>query len=423
MIYNNRVIFRVILMVSAFVIKGGMLIDGTGKEPVQNSAVVISGDRIFSVGRSNEIEYPKGESPKVIDASGSIVMPGLIDAHTHVSFAPYGDVADLSKGSAEQLTLWGVKNARSYLYAGFTTIRDVATRGDVAICLRDAINSDMIEGPRIVTARKFIFPTGGGVEYTSHTHPPELAYSRRADGPDAVITAVREDVRAGADLIKMEATGACDSLTCFSDRQTYSFEEMKAATTEAHRLGRRVAFHAEGAEGAKTAIKAGADTIEHGFFLDKEALNLIKERGLTLEPTIGMIGTRLEKEWSSVLPKSQVEGSRRAFEACRETLRSAREIGVKVALGSDSGAFHYPHGTSARELEYMVDFGFSEMECIVSGTKIAAEASGLGNLGTLEQGKIADVLIIKGNPLQDIKVLQNTDAISVMKDGKPVKGF
>lgn len=414
-------------MSPTYVIRGGTLIDGTGKQPVMNGAVVIRDSKIVSAGRSNEVEHPG--DVRTIDVSGRTIMPGLIDAHCHVSVPPYADVREAMLGTIESLTVQAVRNVKKYLWSGFTSIRDCGCFGNISLVLRDAIDAGQIEGPRMKVARRFLCPTGGGADYLAGEG--EHTLSMRADGPEGVLEAVRADIAAGVDFIKMEGSGSSDSpiTTRESSKpsyiQTYSPEEMVAGVAEAHRRGKRVAFHAEGGEGLRAAIKAGADSIEHGFFLDKEAVNLMRERKVFLVPTIGLLATRMEDEWRSIIPRWILQPSEVAFEGMKESLPLAREAGVKIALGSDCGSMHYPHATGARELEWLVTFaGLTPMEAIQSATSVASQAIGTADMvGTLEMGKLADLLVVRGDPLQNPRVLQDPDSISVIKNGEFVKGW
>jgi imidazolonepropionase-like amidohydrolase len=404
------------------VIRAGALIDGTGAAPVRNAVIVVQGERITAVGAS--VPIPKGAM--VIDLSGETVLPGFIDAHVHLVGRTIGDGDWQHSRLTElpsELVLLGAAHAQQTLEAGFTTVRNVgaAMFGDLA--LRNAINAGWVPGPRIVGAGISFGIRGGHCDATDglvpgiygHQEGPEEGV---ADGLDGVRSAVRYMVKYGADVIKICATGGVLSPTDSAGLQQYSEEEMRAIVETATQLQRRVAAHAHGTAGIKAAVRAGVTSIEHGSILDEEAVRLMKQHGTWLVPTLlaGYTGESLalaKKLPPAIAAKALAIAPRR-----RSSFKLALDAGVKIALGTDAGVMR--HGTNAREFELMVKYGMTPMQAIQAGTLSGATL--LGNeadVGSLETGKLADLVAVKGDPLQDITTLQHVDF--VMKGGTVFK--
>lgn len=406
--------------VVAFV--GGRLIDGTGRTPIEKSAVLIEGPKIVGVGKRGSIQIPP--DAKVIDVSGKTVMPGLIDCHVHL--------AGISTDEKINMQLWNLKtppalkllhavvNAQKALDSGITTLRNMA-RDENEVSLRDAFDQGVMVGPRIVT-------TAGGVGMTaSHGDmftPPIIP--RRpgdtADGPDECRKAVRERVRWGADFIKISTTGGVMSEGDESWWRNYSLSEIEAITDEAHALGRKVAAHAQGTEGIKNAIRGGIDTIEHGCYLDGEAIQMMVDRGTILVPTLAIVYEIVTRGEELGIPEYGMRKAKLVFEAHVESVKNAYKGGVRIATGTDTSGRVVRFGNHAVELELLCKCGMSPMEAIVAATKTASEALGRQDkYGTLETGKLADMLVVDGNPLKDVRVLQDKDRVGmVMKNGEVV---
>jgi imidazolonepropionase-like amidohydrolase len=409
------------------VIKGGKLIDGTGKEPLNDSVIVVEDKKITQVGRVGEVSMPAGAD--VISADGCVVMPGLIDCHGHIDhqFTPLAssgfgflDMSDIDRAVRV------CANAKALLEAGITTFRDVGSHSAIDIALRDAIKDGVVVGPRIVACGRGLTITGGHVDserniryltFRNILNNTHVASCRVTDGVDDVIKAVREEVKLGADFIKFWGTGGVLEATVRYGAREYSDEEIYALVQEASRAKIPVAVHAMVPEAIKVCIEAGVRSIEHGIFSDEECVKAMKEKGVFLVPTLvayEMLATHTE------LPVATVEVAKKAVVAHEATIRAAKKAGVKIAMGTDSGSpFNYHAKCQPRELELMARRGLTEMECIVASTKTAAECCGIGDTtGTLESGKMADLIIVEGNPLQEIKVFQDKSRIkTVMKEG------
>ncbi len=401
------------------VLRAARLVDGTGRAPVPDAVVVITDDRITAVGPASGVRVPAGA--RVIDLGDVTLLPGFIDAHTHLIGRVLGDpegetsaVKDYSSFGA----ILGVVHARRTLLAGFTGVRNVGAHGEFDdVALRKAIGDGWVEGPRMETAGHAIGITGGHCDENAY-RPGLLDGSIRegiADGPEQVRAAVRYQVKYGADVIKTCATGGVLSEGDAVGATQYTFEEMKAAVDEARKLERKVAAHAHGAEGIKIATRAGVASVEHGSFLDEEGARLMAERGTYLVPTL-MAGEQVERlAKSGVLKGLRAEKALAAAAAMRHGIRLAVAHRVPIALGTDAGVI--PHGTNAHEFTLMVEWGgMTPMDAIVAGTLNAAKLLGWEkNLGTLEAGKLADVVAVAGDPLRDIRSMER--AVFVMKDG------
>jgi len=403
-------------------IRAGTLIDGTGAAPVKNAVIVMQGDRITAVGTN--VPVPAGAT--VIDLSGETVLPGFIDAHVHLVGRTIGDGdwqhSRLTEMPSE-LALLGAAHAQQTLDAGFTTVRVVgsANFGDVA--LRNAINAGWIQGPRIVAAGISFGIRGGHCDETNGLQPDALGHEGGievgvANGIDEVRNAVRYMVKYGADVIKICATGGVLSLTDSVGVQQYSEEEMRAIVETATQLDRRVAAHAHGTAGIKAAVRAGVTSIEHGSILDAEAVALMKQHGTWLVPTL-LAGFTVE--WLATAGRLPPPIAAKALAIAprqHTSFKMALDGGVKIALGTDAGVMR--HGTNAREFELMVRYGMTPMQSIVAGTSNGATLLGLErDIGAVAVGKRADVVAVRGDPLQDITVLQHVDF--VMKDGRVFK--
>ncbi len=398
-----------------FFIKASTLIDGRGGR-VDDAVIRVDGDRIGAVGSSDSLEIPAGA--RVIDLGTATLLPGFIDMHVHLNGkATEHGYRALSRGT-HRAAITGVVMARRTLLAGFTTVRSVGAPAFTDVALRNAINEGDVPGPRLKVSGPALGVTGGHCDL--NLLPPEFEFTASgvADGPWEVRARVRENIKYGADLIKFCATGGVLSKGTKVGIQQYTFEEMKNLIDEAHMRGLRVAAHAHGTEGIKTAIRAGADTVEHASFLDEEAIRLALEHGTFLSMDIYNTEYILtEGEAAGILQESldkeRVVGSRQ-----RESFSRAVEAGVKVVFGSDAGV--YPHGQNGRQFSRMVRFGMSPMQAITAGTGLAAEALGWDEVGVLEAGRFADIVAVPGNPIEDISALERPSFI--MKGGVVYSG-
>jgi len=398
-------------------VKAGLLIDGTGAPPKKNQVVVVENGKIVSVGT----EVPKGAT--IIDLGDRTLLPGFIDCHVHLAGRVIGEGENWDDAAVRDLpqedALRGARNAKATVEAGFTTVRNVGASDFSDIALRNMIREGVVPGPRIVAAANAIGITGGHCD-TNGYRPGILERDPEhgiADGDAEIVKAVRYQVKHGADVIKTCATGGVLSEGDAVGVQQYSDEELVVLVTEAHLTGRKVAAHAHGAEGIKAALRAGVDSIEHGSMTDDEAIALFKSHGAFLVPTL-MAQDSVEKlAQSGVLKGQRAEKALFIAPLARENIKRAIAAGVKIALGTDSGVF--PHGKNAHEFELMVGLGMKPMDAILAGTKNAAELLGLEKtLGTVEAGKIADLVAVDGNPLDGVKTL--TAPAFVMHEGKVV---
>jgi imidazolonepropionase-like amidohydrolase len=382
------------------------LFDGTGAPPHTGADVLIEGSRIEGIGRI----HAGREGAEVIDLGGRWLMPGLIDCHVHTAFT--GDPLDAERAPTiptPELAWTAADNARRTLEAGITTIRDLGSRDNVAVLMRDAIAAGRLPGPRKRAVGSIICITGG------HGWP----MGRQADGPDDVRKAVREQLRAGADAIKFTATGGVMTPRVDPRSPSFTEEELRAGIEEAHKAFFRAAAHAQGTAGIKNAVRAGIDSIEHGIFLDDEVIEEMKQRGTVLVPTLVAPENISRHGLAAGIPPYMVEKSDRVREAHRESFRKAVRAGVRIAMGTDAGTPFNRHGANADEIVLMVESGMSPHDALVATTRSAADLLDLLDVtGTVEPGKQADLLILDGDPLADIRVLTDRTRIAgILKGG------
>lgn len=408
-----------------FAITGGTLIDGTGKDPLTNAVVLVEGQRIVNVGGADRVKIPAGFER--IDASGLTVMPGLIDAHIHISGLISGNPLDWVVESGFTQILRAVRQVGSVLDAGVTTVRSAGSRYDVY--LKRAIEAGTIVGPTIVAAGLGISRTGGHPDLRQdllYVIPEELIRENHprcmiCNGVEEIRKGVRKLINHGVDHIKvwLSGGGAWEKDRCGDVH--FTKQEMETLVNEARMLRFRVMAHVENLRATKLAIESGVDTIEHADdwegkpALDEEACSSIVEKNIILVPTVGCGMRSVEQSGAVTLPKNILDGYKLAI-----------EMGVKFAAGSDT-VFEIaaPYGKySVEEIEKMVRvLGFSPMDAIVAATKMGAEASGIADkVGTIEKGKLADILLVEGNPLEDVGILVERDNIkSIIKGGKVVR--
>jgi imidazolonepropionase-like amidohydrolase len=396
---------------SVTVIHAGKLFDSESGRLLDHPVVVVVGNHIEQVGTGN---VPARPNARVLDLGDATLLPGLIDVHTHLTIdAGSGGYESLGV-SVPRAALTGAKNARITLLAGFTTVRNVGADGYSDVALRDAISGGDIVGPRMQVSGPPLGITGGHCD--SNLLAPEFHYAAEgvADGVEAVLHRVREEIKYGADVIKFCASGGVFSKGDNPLLEQYSPAEMQALITESHRLGRKVATHAHSAIAIKDAVRAGVDSIEHGIFLDEEGIALMKQHGTFLVPTSYPLFW-FEKNASTMhLPSWVMEKAAIIIPAAKKNMAVAFRSGVRVALGTDAGV--YPHGQNGGEFWSMVELGLSPVQALQAGTKDAAELMGWSDrVGVIRKDMLADLVAVKGNPVSDVRLLQHVQF--VMKDG------
>jgi imidazolonepropionase-like amidohydrolase len=405
-------------------LRAARLIDGTGAAAINNAIVIVTNNKITAVGDANSVRIPAGV--KVVNLGDVTLLPGFIDAHTHligrVLGDPDGDMAPVRDYESFGAIL-GVMHARDTLMAGFTSVRNVGASGKFDdMALRKAINEGWTIGPRMETAGHAIGITGGHCDENGFK-PGVLQLGPIdgvANGPEEIRAAVRYQIKYGADVIKTCATGGVLSEGDAVGATQYSFEELKALVEEANKLERKVAAHAHGAEGIKLAVRAGVSSIEHGSFLDEDGAQLMVERGTFLVPTLSAAEAVERAAKTGVLKGLRAEKALAAAAAVRRSIKLAVAHKILIALGTDAGVI--PHGTNAREFFLMCDWGgMSPMESIIAGTMNGAKLLGWDkNLGSLTPGKWADIVAVSGDPLKDIHNMEKV--VFVMKNGVIYKG-
>jgi imidazolonepropionase-like amidohydrolase len=393
------------------VIQCGKLIDVRAGTVIDNATIVIAGDTITAAGAN----VPAPRTGNVINLSKGYCLPGLMDAHDHITGDPKNSGYQSLGISIPRQTLIGVKNARTTLQAGFTTIRNVGAGGYTDVALRDAINAGDVEGPRLFVSGHAFGITGGHCD--NNLFPPEFRPTPMgvADGPWAARAKVRENVKYGADLIKICASGGVLSKGDSVGGPQYSLEEMKAVVEEAHRHDRKVAAHAHGTLSIKEAILAGVDSVEHCSFIDDEGIRLAKEKGTYLVFDIYNDDYILAEGIKNGLLPENIEKEKMVGRTQRENFRKAYLAGTKLAFGTDGGV--YPHGDNWKQFPHMVEWGMKPIEAIRAATLVNAELIGVGaKAGVIETGRWADIIAVDGNPLEDISRMK--DVRFVMKAGK-----
>ena len=397
-------------------VRAGRLIDGRGGAPVANAVILVEGERITAVGPN--LAIPAGVP--VVDLSGSTVLPGFIDAHTHVTSQPTNYMEDLFRRSPIDVAVTSHVYARRTLEAGFTTVRDVGATELVDRALRDAINRGDVPGPRMQVATLTVGSTGGHGDVTGFS--PYITFGQFkgiADGVDEIRKLVRFEVKNGADVIKVVAGAGVLSEEESVGAPQYSQEELNAVVQEAATWHRKVAAHAHGAEAIKRALRAGVASVEHASFIDDEGIRLAKERGAYLVMDIYNDDWILAEFGKMGYPEKIIEKERLVGRTQRENFRKAVRAGVKVAYGTDAGVF--PHGDNAKQFTKMVEWGMTPMQAIQAATVHAADLLGWSDrVGSVTAGRFADLVAVDGDPLADIKVLERPHF--VMKGGTVVKG-
>jgi imidazolonepropionase-like amidohydrolase len=408
------------------VLKAERMFDGKSKTLVQHGVVIIQGDKIVDVG--SNLAIPSGA--QVIDLGDATLAPGFMDAHTHLTLDYSGDynvrrLHELDLNLSEQ-AIKATTYARATVEAGFTTVRDlgsrfVGSREFVDVALRNSINKGVIVGPRMLVATKGIGATGGHFDPTSGFR--DFLFGREPDytdgianGPEEIRKAVRFEVKNGADVIKAAVSGGVLSLADEVDTPQLTPAEMAALIDESHRLRKKVAVHCHGDQAAREAIEAGVDSIEHGSFMKPETLTRMKNKGTFLTPTLmatEWIMSKLDNYPAALQAKAKAAGAARS-----DMFRSAVKMGVKISFGTDAAVF--PHGQNAKEFKLMADLGMTPIDALKSATANDAELLGIAQkVGTLEKGKLADIIAMPGDPTADMTA---TERVSfVMKEGKIIR--
>ncbi len=398
------------------IVHAGKLLDVRTGKTLTDQAIVIEGDKISSVGPFAQAR--RSADDRLVDLSNATVLPGLTDAHTHLTMNPQ-DVGPRGLTiSIPRQTLTGARNARITLEAGFTTVRNVGADGYSDVALRDAINDGDVPGPRMLVSGPPLGITGGHCD--ENLLPFEYHYSAVgvADGVEGVQHKVRETIKYGADLIKICATGGVLSHGDNPQASAYTPEELKAIVADAHRLGRKVAAHAHGAQGILWASEAGVDSIEHGSYIDDAGIAEMKKNGTYLVPTLYLADWFLENAERLHVPPELIAKGREVMPAARKNIAHAFASGVKVAFGTDAAV--YPHGLNAHEFAVMVKLGLTPLQSIQAATINAADLLGWSDkMGAVEPGKWADIIAVDGDPLQDVTTLERVKF--VMKGGEVVK--
>ena len=391
----------------AIVFRDGRIITGTG-EVIEKGTVAIDGKIFTFVGPTNRLLPSKKDT--VFNLSGKTIRPGLIDSHVHLCLDGSPDpLASLSRDSLPTSTLKTALHARLTLEAGVTTVRDLGGKDYIDVAIRDGIETGLLQGPRMICGGKLICMTGG----------QGWQFGREANGTDSVREGVREQLKAGADVIKLMATGGIMTKGLDPGATQLTLEELRAGIEEARKAGRRTASHAQGAEGIKNALLAGIDSIEHGVFLDDEAIQLISEKRAYLVPTLSAPYHIQREGVKGGIPAYIVEKSNAVMKSHLQSIKRAYKAKIPIAMGTDAGTPFNRHGENPKEMELLVKVGLSPMEAIVAATRTASEVLGMEKrIGTIEKGKLADLIVLNGNPLEDIDLLQEKDKISaIMKEG------
>ena len=391
-------------------IRTGHLVDvHTGAEPA-GQTIIVSGDRIVSIVPTAQTPATAGD--RELDLTRYTVLPGLFDVHTHVTMAPNFDpYFELSMTPAKEGII-GVENAKTTLEAGFTSVRNVGANNFADVALRDEIDAGHIPGPHMQVSGPALGITGGHMDQNLLPFDYHVTGQGVADGIPAVQHMVRQNIKYGADLIKIGASGGVLSKGDDPQASQYTLEEMQAICADAHRLGRKVAAHAHGAQAIVLATQAGVDSIEHGSYIDDAGIRAMKQHGTYLVPTSYLYDWYRE---NGHLPPLYAKKMQNVTSVARANHRRAIAAGVKVALGTDSAV--YPHGLNAHEFEvYVREYGMSPLQALQSGTLNAADLMGwTDRAGSLEPGKWADIVAVEGDPLKDIRLLQHVRF--VMKSG------
>ncbi|MBI1299822.1 amidohydrolase family protein [bacterium] len=407
-----------------YAVKAGLLIDGTGAAPIHDALMLVNDERVEAVGRAADLGIPDGV--EVIDYSGMTVMPGVIDAHTHILYTgkPRANAMSRYGESIAYLSVLATANAKLSLECGVTAIRDVGSTGYIDVALRDAIAEGLVPGPRMKVAGQGVTVTGGHMDPRGLPDYVQIAgRTGVANGPDQMRAAARHQLKMGADLIKINSDGRPGGTTKVYPltRQEMTFEEMAAVCQVAHWEGKFVATHCAGGSGTMDAIRAGVNTLEHAHWLTDEHIEAMVEMGTFWVPTFTAPYNTLSRgrEAADVMDTTW-EWKTLAWEGAQESFARARKAGVPIAVGTDAGYRYCYHGETAREMLIMQEIGMTALEAIAAATSVAARAMDWADeIGSLTAGKYADFLVLNGDPLTDLSILlRPEDILRVVKGGQ-----
>ncbi len=393
----------------AILFSGGLLFDGDG-EILENHGVLVEGDRIARVAPVGEFE---GFADQRVDTAGATTMPGVQDCHVHLVYDGAPDPSSaMDKLSDAEIVMRALANAQTNLRGGITSVRDCGGKDYLEFAVRDSLNRRIFQGPTICAAGRMICMTGG--------HGNRVG--RIADGCDEVIKAVREQIHAGSDFVKIMATGGVMTPGVNPEDAHYSAEEMAAGIGEASRFHKHTASHAQGRDGILNAVRGGIDSIEHGIFMDDTCVEEMLTHGTFLVPTIAALRNILANADNGI-PAYAVEKAQRVSEDHRKSIKMFHKAGGKIAMGTDAGTPFNLHGENALELEYMVEMGLSPSEALIAGTSNAADLVREAERGRIKEGAFADLLLVDGNPTQDITMAaRKANHRAVIKNGELAAG-
>ena len=399
-------------MMKSIAIRSVRVIDGTGRA-IERATVVVRGTTIAAVGSDRDLSIPRGAAR--IDGQGLTLLPGLIDCHVHLCLGAEPDVVDaITKETSSLILLKSSRAARQTLESGFTTVRDVGSRDHSIFTLQEAIGRGIVPGPRIVAAGLAICMVGGHARFIG----------QEVEGVQQVRAVVRAQIAAGASVIKVIASGGVLTPGTSPDQAQMTEEELQAAVEEAQRAGRKVAAHANGSSGMKNAVRAGVHSIEHATLMDEEAAAMMKRQGVFMVPTLSALATTAACRPGCGVPENALDKAKAMTKRHAVSFKNAVRDGIPIAMGTDAGTPFNFHGENAQELERMVSFGMSPMQAILASTSAAARLIGIQDqVGTVEKGKLADLLLFEGNPLRRIDLLRDRSRIiGVMQAGRFVAG-
>ena len=408
-------------------LKNAIVVPGSGEPPIENGTVILQGERIGWVGPSSEAPETDAEP---VDCTGKTILPGLCDAHAHLVYDDVQDAYTIELAKpVEQAAVDAALHAAKLLRLGFTSIRDVGTRGNIAVVIRDEVRRGRLPGPRIKASKQIISVWGGlGDFHPTHIFRREqyaTALTEIVTGPWEARNAVRQQVKDGVDWVKVEASGTGFNPLCPAERDTISFEELAAVVDEASDKGKPVACHAESRNAIIKAARAGVRTVEHAIYLDDEGLEAVLEHDVAICPTLGLYTAYATHGLEFGIPIEVVTNHRRTHERHVEAIRKAYEAGVTIIAGSDSGLTNFPQGGGLEEIcVYVEKVGMTPYEALLTATRDATRVIGFGDeTGTLEPGKHADLLVLRESPLERIRVLTEPESLeAVLKGGEVVAG-
>lgn len=400
---------------------GGRLLDTERGEVVPDASVLVEGASVSHAGPGAPQSVP--DDVREVDLDGRTIMPGLVDAHAHLTYTALTLTDGLRftepRNSLEYNTVGAVENARRHLARGVTSIRDIGARGSIAVAVRDAVEDGIVPGPRIRASGPILTTTGGLLD----VHPPWLqsraGMITEVNGVDEVIRAVREQAKLRVDNVKLEASGEWISPFATSQTPTMRADEIEAAVEVAHGRGMTVAAHAKASESIVTAAEAGVDTVEHGTYLDDDGIEAMLDNDVALVGTLTGQTDIATKAIGTGQPRQRVEQLQAEIDTLADAVRRAHEAGITVLTGTDSGPPHSAQGNTSEEVGYLVErAGFDPMEALVAGTRVTAEVCGFDDVGVLAPDMRADLLVVNGDPVADVSCLQAPENLDVvMKDG------